>query len=293
MENEALNQHVKVLRIRKGVPGIGRKLARHFSAYEITALKNPAHKIRPRSVVINYGNSNHPVWFQQAMNDNVLVLNHPANIRHAADKLQTMDILSKTGVPTVRWTNSQYEALQWLQKGKTVYARTITAGKQGKGIMVMTCPEEFVEAPLYTLWYNQTHEFRVHVVAGEVVDFVQKKMMGKKKLAERGLEQADAYSRNHKKGWVFAHNDLVCNNKARDTIGAIGVRAVLACGLDYGAPDILARIDENGALVPGNANDPGAVICEVNSAPGMSAPTTFKRYVKAFEEIIENHIAGE
>lgn len=259
-----------IYRIRKNVPGVGRKLARALNLKELTS-KKPMEKIPEGSAVINYGRSVVPEWER----DDIETINHPDFVSLAVDKIKTLEKLWKCDVPTLQFTTEKITARSWLDNGSKIVARLTSKGKKGKGVVLVNPGDELPDAPLYTLHYNKDVEFRVHVVFGRVIDYVQKKKMGKAKLAALGIEQANMDVRNHGKGWVFAHNNVIKS----ELVEQIALDAVEALGLDFAGVDVLAKVEH------GEVYD--AVVCEVNSAPGMSSTTTFNAYVNAFREALE------
>lgn len=266
---------VVVLRVRKGTPGIGRKLGTHFMCNEVTCNVRPHIRVREGATVLNYGRSDVPVWFDPAIHK---FINHPDAVKKCIDKRLTLSLLTEAGISCLDSTVNKEEAQGWLDNGDSVIVRHIVNGKQGKGVeLVRPRGVPLPHAPLYTKFYDKTHEFRVHVVNGVAVDYVQKKMWGKKRREKEGLKEVDMLTRNRKKGWVFAHKDLL--QDGQDQIKDIAVRAVQELGLDYGGVDMLAQYNGEEFI--------GSVVCEVNSAPGMFAPTTFKAYTEAFRGMMK------
>lgn len=273
-----------VYRIRKFkengrvAPGIGKKIALHFfpeggGHHNAVTSKKPKHGIPEGAVVLNYGRSEWPKWGNEFVKNGGKLINHPDAIKISSDKLATLDVLEEAQIPSLTYTNNKAEAQGWLDKGMAVIVRHILKGKQGNGVELISPGQPLPNAPLYTLFYDKTHEFRVHIVKGQVVDYVQKKRMGKEKRNKRGLEEVNDVVRNHKRGWIFAHNDILDFPEIRQ----MSLDAVDAVGLDLAAVDVLARVDSRGRLRD-------ALICEVNSAPGMSSTPTFNAYVKAIQE---------
>jgi len=105
--------------------------------------------------------------------------------------------------------------------------------------------------------------------------------MGSKKLARMGISEPNKLVRSHKRGWVFAHNDLAVEGIDINVIKGLGISATRALGLDLAGVDILAKV-VNGNLVH-------CLVCEVNSAPGMRSPTTFRRITDKVQEIIDGN----
>jgi hypothetical protein len=110
----------------------------------------------------------------------------------------------------------------------------------------------------------------VHIFQATVVDFMQKKKMGKEKLNILSLEEADPYIRSHKRGWIFARHDLK-HLEYHNAIKTNALYAVKALGLDFGAVDIIFN-NFHGV----------SYVLEVNTAPGCSY-TTRKNYAACFE----------
>ena len=273
-----------IYRQRTGVRGIGRKLARALGAGELS----PADKIPKgyKPVVINYGVSKRPAWLPEIVKTKGFIANKGSAVIRCADKRKTLEALWEAGVPTLEYTLHFEDAHQWLDEGHTVFARLQAKGKKGNGIVIVR-PGQPIEAlpkaPLYTKAFPKTHEFRVHVAFGKVIDFVQKKRMKPDLLAHYGIHAVEEDIRNHKRGWYFSHNKLTVNRKkgaARKNIEKMCLDAAEVLGIDYCAVDILATFDDDNNLLQ-------AIVCEVNSAPGMSSSITFNAYVEAFKEFAE------
>lgn len=175
----------------------------------------------------------------------------------ASDKLRTFEVLHEQGVSHVPYTASKEEAQTWLGQGCTVFART-TGGQGGAGIVIVRPNDPLPDRPLYTQYVKKKKEFRVHVVNGSVIDVQQKK--------KRNGVEASSLIRNLENGWIFAHEDVV----EPDGLRELGIRAVAAVGLDFGAVDIIWNERANQSYV-----------LEVNTAPGL-CQTTCNKYADAF-----------
>jgi hypothetical protein len=279
---QVTNNKAYILRIKKNNPGTGQVLGQMLGADQLVCDSRPARSIRANSVVINYGRSKLPVWAR----DDIKIFNHPANVAKCVDKRVTLSTLKNAGVPCLVFTEDESTAKEWLKNGHIVVVRAVVNGKGGNGVSLTKPSEQLPSAPLYTFFYDKTHEFRVHICRDkdgvlQVIDFVEKKKMGKEKLKKLNLEKANDLVRNHKRGWVFAHNDLTApkGSQAYNHICEISLNAAEALGMDFCAVDILSMFTEDKVFK-------NAVICEVNSAPGMSSPTTLGAYVEAFKSIL-------
>jgi hypothetical protein len=259
---------VAVLRTRKGVKGVGKKIAELFDGIDsqVVCDVRSKHRLQKGAVIINYGRSQWPVWWR----DDLTIVNSPDAVAICCNKLKCLKALNKALVPTLDWTDNQGIANDWVRDGKRVFARTILNGKKGKGIVILSPGAPYVGAPLYTKEYAKKHEFRVFVGGGKVLDIVQKKKMSDEKLARMGIKRVDMDSRNYKKGWVFAHKDMNLGPKGAINAGKICVDALAACGLDYGAVDLLYKKHDD------------MVVCEINSAPEMRRSNTTWNAMKAY-----------
>lgn len=243
----------------------------------ITPYSTNVRPIPRGAFIINFGGGTLPVPYR----DDFRVLNKPEAIALSANKLRTFELLAKSQVPTVKWTTTAGDVFRWISKGHKVLVRSTLSSSGGRGITCLeTCGsvEAVPNAPLFTRYFPKTHEFRVHVVGGKAIDLTEKK------LREELKEKRDAVSivRSHDNGWVHAHGDLsIVSDIDRQNLEKLGMDAVRAVGLDFGAVDILASLDSN---VPRRLSK--AVVCEVNSAPGIENEVTRKAYADALNKLI-------
>lgn len=177
--------------------------------------------------------------------------------KESIGKLAQFRIFEREGISHVPYTTSKEVAQGYLRAGQTVFART-THGQGGSGITIVRPGEELPDMPLYTQYVPKQKEFRVHVVEGRVIDVQQKK---RRDGAPKG-----SLIRNLANGWIFAHEDV----QEPEGLRGLGLAAVKAVGLDFGAVDIIWNETQNRCYV-----------LEVNSAPGL-CQTTANKYAQAF-----------
>ena len=192
---------------------------------------------------------------------NVEYLNPIDAVIKASNKLICLETLEGEGVsiPTM------YKELISPPEDEVLVARTTLYGHSGKGIVVDTARnlyENGISAPLYTKYIQKKAEYRVIVVGDKAVDIKVKK----KKRDFEGERSETVW--NHSNGYVFVRNDGVFNCMLPD----VGVYAVKALGLKYGAVDIIE--DDNDLYV-----------LEVNTAFGLEG-TTIKLVADAIKEIL-------
>lgn len=188
------------------------------------------------------------------------VLNPSDKIIRATNKLSCLNRLAESGVARVEHTTSQDTVRRWLSEpGVVVYGRQLLNASQGKGIVIITKPNEIVYCPMYTKGILKAHEYRVHVFGNKIIDVTKKKR-------RNDIDRND-YIRNLANGWVYCRDGIEYPDSLIDTAKA----AVTALGLDFGAVDILLR-----------KNNP--YVLEINTAPGLTG-TTLSRYVHHFKHL--------
>ena len=237
-----------------------REIKREGSSFKPSRLKT----------VINWGSSEVPANYLRGGR----VLNKPDVVGLCSNK---RDFFNKYAgeeylVPaTTRLT----EALEWVKEGKTVVCRTKLTGHSGEGIIIYTpekllADEKMPEAPLYTMYKKKKHEFRLHIVNGEVIDS-QRKVL---RTDDDRPETPDFHIRTHNNGFIFARNDKSLDD---EEMMKIVEDATLACfndsGLDFGAIDVIY-----------NSKEKKAYILEINTAPGLTG-TTLENYAEAFKKM--------
>jgi glutathione synthase/RimK-type ligase-like ATP-grasp enzyme len=233
----------------------GKLLARSLGALRTEGNKSYRHP----STFINWGNSSLSVSGRGVRR----VLNRPAGVAIASNKLKAFNVLSTYGVPILEYTTDITKAKAWVESDGVVYGRSILNGSQGVGIKIITGDDySFPMCPLYTraVIGKGVQEFRVHVAGGKVIDFTRKRRRSGEDV------QADNYVRNYDNGWVFCRQD----EALPDMVQVASLMAVKALGLDFGACDILFK-------------DNKVYILEVNTAPGIEG-STLEKYINFFQE---------
>ncbi len=276
------------------------KALRNALGGKLIKLENSGYRLRDDHIVINYGNSQIPTWLNRS------IINMPAKVREAANKLSTFNVLSTEGVPTVEYTESKDTAVGWVRGGHKVYARSVLSGHSGEGIVVVgdsdcdkretlegivttlrtngfdylaDLTEDFrrdvfedvylPNVPLYTKGVENNGEYRVHVAFGNVILYQKKsrRFLDDNNVDEPNEEQSDV--RNLESGWVYRTGNL----RRLERVERLAVDAISALGLDFGAVDIIM---DNGGDV---------FVLEVNTAPGLGNTQTLEAYVNAFRAL--------
>jgi len=213
-------------------------------------------------IIINWGASR----IERKIANYNEILNEPANVAKASNKLTTFKLFKEHGVVAPEFTEATEEANTWLKTGSDVVARKVLNGHSGQGIVIYTADKYFEErliaAPLYTKYVKKDQEYRIHVFQGEVL-FQQRKA----RKIEVPDEEVNWQVRNLAGGFIFANDGVV----APDGVCDVAVKAVEALGLDFGAVDVLTT--KKGE----------AYALEVNTACGLQGKT-LDAYVNKFRQ---------
>lgn len=209
------------------------------------------NKIPSRNdLVVNWGCSN--LSFRSTTAD----LNHPSAVSIAVNKLKTLNTLADKPY-CLQYTTDKYEAKEYLANYEVVYARQHLTKHSGCGIILCIDKDEIPDAPLYTVGFNSTNEYRVHVFKNKVIDIQEKRK-------RRGVT-VNRYVRNHKHGWVFCRQNI----DLPDVVAEAALDAVATVGLDFGGLDIGY-----------NKHTKDVKVYEINTAVGIEK-TTVDNYVNA------------
>ena len=222
---------------------------------------------RTDDFIINWGSSTIPIWYNRMESLSSMILNKPEAVSIAVNKLQALDALSEYGVATPAYVTQRMDAVEWLEDGDVVYERHKLTGHSGNGIRVVMPSMELLPAPLYVLGINGQAEYRVHVVCGEVIDYIKKR-----RRVDDTPNAEQEQVRNLDNGWVYSRQNL----RRLDRVEEIAKQAIEALELDFGAVDVI--MDDNGDVF----------VLEVNTACGMS-DTTMNAYLESFNNLIDEH----
>lgn len=216
---------------------------------------------RKGDLIINWGNSNWPLWGNKVK----YIMNTPHRVSEAINKLKCFRIISKA-VSCPHFTSDKREIKQFIEYYdiREWVARTKLEGSGGEGIILFKDGEEIPDASLYVEYIRKKYEYRVHVFNGQVIDIQQKRK-------KRG-EAVDKKIRNHANGWVFSREDIDDEFGQLDYIKEMAVGAVNELMLEFGAVDIIYNSKRNKSYV-----------LEVNTAPGLAGQTV-KSYANAIME---------
>ena len=194
------------------------------------------------------------------------VLNHPGAVHSATNKLSFFVTMQDAELNDLipPWTADKRVAQKWVEDEKVVVCRTVLAGHSGEGIVIAERAEDVVDAPLYTLYIPKQDEYRVHIVAGKVVDVARK--------ARRNDQDDPNWKvRVWQNGFVFVREN--CNPP--NSVLNVAIDSFRATELDFGAVDVIY-----------NAKHDRSYVLEINTAPGLEGQT-IQTYVNALKEMYD------
>lgn len=205
------------------------------------------------------------------------------DISTAVSKWRTFEAFDRARIPHPEVTK---DATTPDASGTPFYARGQYLGRRdglsgGAGIVVYPAGRRpyYGSHSFYSMVIPKRNEFRIHVLNGRVITEQIKYMMrGSKSTLIRSYDNGARYSPKsleHEMTSAAAH-------LARE----IAIDAVKACGLAFGAVDMIYSKDEK------------LYVLEVNTAPGVTPgqdelpprwdmPRTFEAYVEAFRKLIQ------
>jgi glutathione synthase/RimK-type ligase-like ATP-grasp enzyme len=216
------------------------------------------YRFRNGDVILNWGASATPSGLP-------ITLNQPEAVRICTSKKRTYKALAAAEIPTVEWTISPDEAVNWLNLGSRVFHRSLDTGARGQGITLLepnTSTTDLPQGGFFTKRINSAREFRVYVFGTVVTTVLEKR--------KRNGTEVNPYIRSHGNGWVFCRE---LRAPIPDDFKATCVKAIHALGLDFGGLDVLLNRE-------GKAH-----VLEINSAPGITG-TALQEFCSAVKERI-------
>lgn len=224
------------------------------------------YKWKEDHLVISWGCATKKSWHVPG----IRILNDYPAVSLAVDKIATLKKLKENGVSVPEFSTNIEDAKGWINAGETVFCRTKTKSSGGDGIVVAKTLGELVSAPLYTLYKLKKFEYRVAVVDGVIIDFMQKKKRSDWNVETQG--EVNFLIRSHDNGWIFAREDVNPPKMVLD----LAKKSVEVLGLNFGSVDIIYNLSEQKAYV-----------LEINTAPGLEeGGTSLERYGNAFLNLV-------
>lgn len=257
---------------------------------------------RAGSVLINWGTHSDETRRLEAICDRRerTFLNRPDNVALATRKDRFFERMARDCADImIPYATDWAGAYALVEAGGRVFARTTLNGHSGDGIQLVVSNrdhelqvvQQLVRTGNYPVHIAETRigapaaiqncrlftqgitgkrtEFRIHVVRGQVI-------LVQAKLRREGAAEQPGYNsiiRNVGSGWIYAVNNVP--EAGRGAAEQAALRAVAACGLDFGAVDVVWKEDTDRAYV-----------LEINTAPGLDEEgSALTNYSEAFRNV--------
>lgn len=246
----------------------GAALANALGVRQIRLAGSTIQRQRPKKI-INWGNSGRNLP-PQGLGSQHTVINSLTAVAAAANKLNTFNLLYSAYVRIPEYTTEYETAYNWMDEDSNVRVveRHQLTGHSGAGIVIAEAIDALSDsAHLYVKYVKKQDEYRVHIMAGEVID-VQRKA----RRSDVPDEEVNWQVRNRQNGFCYMRENV---NPDADVIEQ-SLNAIEALGLDFGAVDVIW-----------NAHQGKAYVLEVNTACGLEG-TTLERYKVAFQELLSS-----
>lgn len=214
--------------------------------------ENSSFRGNENKIVINWGCSVTPEEVEKAN-----VINSAEAVKLATNKRTFFEVV-QGNVSIPEFTVDRTVAESWILNGDKVVIRETLNGHSAEGLVLVENTDSWENYPhsrakLYVKYIPKKDEYRVHVVGDEVAD-VQQKAMSSKVDRRRVNWQV----RNHANGFIYKREDV----NPQEMVTQEAIKAVQACGLHYGAVDVIW-----------NEHRKMAYVLEVNTAPGLEGQT--------------------
>lgn len=267
---------ITVLRNRgsQSARALANALSKYFTNNPVCLIRagGRALSCRDDRYVMNWGVAQEPHLQQRRL----VVSNTYESVAACQNKLSTFMALAHRQVAHVGWSPVRNAVVDnWLEEDRKIVVRNTVTGHSGAGIQIVRVGQAIPPAPLYTRYFRKNAEYRVHVAFGNVISIQQKRR-------NNHTDATEAYEsglvRTVANGWVFSVQNLSCDARNyRQDIEMLALSAAAAVGAQHCAVDILS-----------NHQSERNVVVEINSAPGITAPSTAAAYKAAFIAHIES-----
>ncbi len=187
------------------------------------------------------------------------VLNHPEAVAQVSNKLTFFEGVKADGYDNLIpqfWTNKE----DIPDDAFPIVCRCLLNSHSGRGIVLASSRDELVDAPLYTQYVKKQDEYRIHFAwplkAPDREESIILAVQQKRRRLD--VDEPNWQIRNHDNGFVYAREGVV---PPEVVISAANTIFSHCTELDFGAVDV------------GFHEGHGAIVYEVNSAPGLEGAT--------------------
>ena len=192
-----------------------------------------------------------------------VLINHPASVANAADKLKMKNIFTEKKVPTAPWWPTHAQ----LNDDDFPVVVKHRMGSRGTGVYLMKTRDEFLQFSrsrgaafvqenfVVEKYRNYRYEYRLHATREEV-------FFANRKARKDGVPEENRWKHdNDSSVWFTETNPKFNKPSTWEDITKAACASVDSLGLDFGAVDV--KVNSRGKFF----------IIEVNSAPSLGGVT--------------------
>jgi hypothetical protein len=143
----------------------------------------------------------------------------------------------------------------------------------GRGISIFEKGQEPLQAAEFDFMVGiipKIAEYRIHV--GKLPDGVFTILATQQKM---GVRESGRIINNHASGLIYSAQELRLSTEGRVRANNMAISAIQACGLDFGAVDLMQSADHK------------LYVLEVNTAPGCTSTPIYQTYLNYFRKYVE------
>lgn len=261
--------------------------------YPMIRSRHPSHSLLRRTLtklpfksVIRFGSTTE-------IDDNInrVELNSVESIRNSSSKLKMKECFKENNVKTASWINSNNidDVFDFALKYEYPIVAKSHFGSRGQGNTLLKNQKDVEEffskkvnnnSYIFEKYYNYNKEYRLHVTKDGCF------YSCRKMLKQDFKEHPNAWQRHDDNCvWILPENesfDKPNNWDLPDGIIEHCVKALKACGLDFGACDLRVQ---NNKDKDGNQRNPDFIVVEINSAPSFGE-VTLKKYKEILPQLL-------
>lgn len=262
----------------RGAFRLAEELGAHRFKRVLPALQNG--QTWPQSpLIINWGTGYRPDWIGRVPNH--WLANQYEAIELSVNKTSTLQRLRERNVRGIDFAlpgRDDGSIRDWMTRDGKVIARDTVEGSNGRGARVVARGEDLGRPALVTKYFDKTHEFRIHVWEGTVIDRIQKRLMANAPTTR--VQEIRSYDN----GWNLTRNLDDLPPGIWTSIDTLAISAIAALQLDFGAVDILAKLQGTGPT----ARLIECCVCETNTAPALDHAATIDAYAAKIRATYRN-----
>jgi hypothetical protein len=217
---------------------------------------------------------------------NRVELNSALAIKNSSSKLKMKQCFTQGGVKTAEWiySTSENDIINWLKEYPIVAKSHM--GSRGRGNTLLKTEAEvraFIRSKdlshyIFEKYYNYNKEYRLHVSADGCF-YACRKM-----LKNEFKDHPNAWQRHDDNcSWILEENEMFDKPTNWANIIDHCVKALISCGLDFGACDLRVQnnIDKEGV----RRLQPDFIVVEINSAPSFGK-VTLEKYKEVLPQLL-------